>query len=69
MNVLHSEVCQTDPNCELRHGDSSWGTGKSFKYTWFTATGAAARGGEFPVRALPQLIEFAIRCGYKLRFD
>lgn len=65
MIVEKSEVCRTDPNCELRYGDSSWGTGKSIKYAWFTANGSVARGGEFPAEAVAQMMEFLIRCGFK----
>ncbi len=36
----------------------------SVKYTWFTKDGKAARGGEFPIEALPQALDFAIRKGY-----
>ncbi len=53
---------------ELRLGIASWddgsGTAKSIKYTWFTKNGRAARGGEMPVEALPQALEFATREGY-----
>jgi hypothetical protein len=67
MKTQHSEACRTDPNCELRAGDSSWDEGKkSFKYAWFTANGNAARGGEFPVEALPQFVEMSVRCNYRL---
>jgi hypothetical protein len=70
MQVSKSEVCRTDPNCELRFGDSSWDENKkSIKYTWFNVNNNAARGGEFPVEAIPQMIEFAVRCGYKFRFE
>ena len=70
MKVLRKEICRTDPICELRYGDSSWDDlRKSIKYGWVTAAGSVARGGEFPVEALPQMIEFAIRCGYKFRFE
>ena len=65
MQVLHTEVCRTDPNCELRLGNSSWDEEKkSIKYAWFTANGTAARGGEFPIEALPQMLEMAVRLGY-----
>ena len=37
---------------------------KSVKYTWFDINGKATRGGEFPVEALPQMLDFAIRKGY-----
>jgi hypothetical protein len=49
-------------------GTASWDDGsktsKSIKYTWFDKNGKAARGGEFPVEALPQALDFAIRKGY-----
>jgi hypothetical protein len=34
------------------------------EYTWFDKLGRGARGGEMPVGALPQAIEFAKREGY-----
>jgi len=34
------------------------------KYTWFDKNGKAARGGEFPIEALPQAMCFAIQKGY-----
>jgi hypothetical protein len=49
----------------LRLGIASWddgsGAAKSIKYTWFDSKGRAARGGELPVEALPQMIAFAKR--------
>ncbi len=62
-----SEKCRIMPNCEMRLGRASWATGpdeKSFKFTWFDKNGKATRGGEMPVEALPQALEFAIREGY-----
>lgn len=57
-----------DDSCEIRLGIASWDKGgnlsKSVKYTWFDKNGKAARGGEVPVNALPQMIDFAIRKGY-----
>ncbi len=68
MRVSHSEPARVDSSCELRVGIASWDNGsntqKSFKYTWFDKTGRAARGGEIPIEALPQALEFAIRTGY-----
>lgn len=68
MKTEVSEVARNDNNCELRLGIASWdnGTGcsKSIKYTWFDKNGKAARGGKFPVEALPQALEFAIKNGY-----
>jgi hypothetical protein len=64
MQVKHSEVCRFDNKAEIRIGPSSWDDKEtSVKYTWFTATGAAARGGEVPIEALPQMLEVAIREG------
>jgi hypothetical protein len=63
-----SEPAKNDPNCEIRLGTASWddgnNTSKSVKYTWFDKSGKAARGGEFPVEALPQMLDFAIRNGF-----
>jgi hypothetical protein len=68
MRAAHSEPAKNDDECEIRLGVASWddGSGKaqSVKYTWFDKNGRAARGGEFPVEALPQAIDFAIRKGY-----
>jgi hypothetical protein len=63
-----SEPARNDPSCEIRLGIASWddgtGTARSVKYAWFDKNGKVARGGEFPVEALPQALEFAIRNGY-----
>lgn len=63
-----SEPARNDKNCEIRLGIASWDDGsethRSVKYTWFDKNGKAARGGEFPVEALPQALEFAIKNGY-----
>ncbi len=60
-----SEKAKIDPNCEIRLGKASWDPSKkSVKYTWFDINGKATRGGEFPVEALPQMLDFAIRKGY-----
>jgi hypothetical protein len=63
-----SEPAKCDPNCEIRLGTASWANGdatkKSIKFTWFAKNGKAARGGEFPVEALPQALCFAIQKGY-----
>jgi len=68
MRVEHKETAKNDANCEIRLGVASWDDGscadRSVKYTWFTKNGKAARGGEFPVEALPQALDFAIRKGY-----
>lgn len=68
MQVQHTEVCRTDPNCELCEGMSSWdGNKKSLKYGWFTSNGSRARGGEFPIEATPQFVEMAVRLGRDLK--
>lgn len=68
MQVAFSEPAKNDPNCEIRLGIASWDDGSrtaiSVKYTWFDKNDKAARGGELPVEALPQAINFAIRKGY-----
>jgi hypothetical protein len=68
MKAIHSEPAKCSPKCELRLGIASWDDGsetaKSIKFTWFDKNGKAARGGEFPVEALPQALDFAIRSGY-----
>ena len=68
MKAAHTEPARIDPNCELRLGIASWDGGsnseRSIKFTWFRQDGKAARGGEFPVEALPQALDFAIRKGY-----
>jgi hypothetical protein len=68
MQVAYAEPARNDPNCEIRLGVASWddgsNTAKSVKYTWFAKNGKPARGGEFPVEALPQALESAIRNGY-----
>jgi len=68
MTPAFSEPARIDEDCEIRLGIASWddghATAKSVKYTWFDKNGKAARGGEFPVEALPQALEFAIRQGY-----
>lgn len=68
MEAAFSEPARNDTNCQIRLGIASWDDGtrtaRSFKYTWFDKNGKAARGGEIPVEALPQAIDFAIRNGY-----
>lgn len=68
MNVEFFEQAKNDPNCEIRLGiasqDNGNGLNKSVKYTWFGSDGKATRGGEFPVEALPQMLDFAIRKEY-----
>lgn len=68
MRPAFSEPARDNPDNEIRLGVASWddgsGTAKSVKYTWFDKNGKVARGGEMPVAALPQALEFAIRQGY-----
>lgn len=68
MVVEKKERAKCDSNCELRLGIASWdggsGTAKSIKFTWFDKNGKAARGGEMPVEALEQALDFARREGY-----
>jgi len=68
MRPAFSEPAKNNPDNEIRLGIASWddgrGTVKSVKYTWFDKNGKAARGGEFPVEALAQALDFAIRKGY-----
>jgi len=68
MKPAFSEPAKKCPGCEIRLGIASWDDGsnkeKSVKFTWFDKNGKAARGGEFPVEALPQALDFAIRSGY-----
>lgn len=68
MYVKEKEKAIIDNNCEIRLGVASWDTGdnlsKSVKYAWPDKNGNIARGGEVPVNALPQMIDFAIRERY-----
>jgi hypothetical protein len=68
MRPAFSEPARIDPNCEIRLGIASWDDGdeteRSVKYTWFDKNGKACRGGEIPLAALPQALDFAIRKGY-----
>lgn len=68
MKPAFSEPARYDSNCEIRLGIASWddgsGTTNSVKFTWFDKNGKAARGGEMPIEALPQALDFAIRKGY-----
>jgi hypothetical protein len=67
MRAAFSEPAKNDPDCEIRLGVATWddkGGKMSVKYTWFDKNGKAARGGELPVEALPQALDFAIRKGY-----
>ncbi len=68
MLTEHKEAAKINADCELRLGVASWddgsGEAKSIKFAWFDKNGKACRGGEFPVEALPQALDFAIRKGY-----
>ena len=68
MKAVHTEPARNDLNCQLRLGVASWDDGDnkkmSVKYTSFRQDGRASRAGEFPVEALPQALDFAIRKGY-----
>ena len=68
MKAAFREPARHCSDDEIRLGVASWddgsGTAMSVKYTWFDKNGKAARGGEMPVEALPQALEFAIRQGY-----
>lgn len=68
MIVEFSEPAVVNPSCEFRLGFASWDKGKrtarSVKFAWLDKNGKIARGGEFPVEALPQALDFAIRKGY-----
>jgi hypothetical protein len=68
MKWIERERVRGKKRDEIRLGIASWdkGTGKdkSIKYTWFDKRNRAARGGEVPVTALRQMMEFARRHGY-----
>ena len=71
MKWMYREPVTGASKDELRLGIASWddgsGTAMSIKYTWFDSLGRAARGGEMPVEALPQALEFARRHGFLRR--
>lgn len=65
MKVEYAEPAKNDPSCEIRLGTSSWDASKkSIKYAWTNSDGKIARGGEIPVEALPQMLDFAVRKKY-----
>jgi hypothetical protein len=68
MKAEYSEPAKCNPDCQIRLGVASWDDGsnsyRSVKFTWFDKMGRVARGGELPVEALPQALDFAIRKGY-----
>jgi hypothetical protein len=67
MDPLYREQVEGEPD-ELRIGVASWdeikkgGSGEqlSLKYAWPDKNGRVSRGGEVPMSALPQCVEFAI---------
>ena len=67
MKVLYKEPVRGSKDCELRIGIASWDDGseteKSIKFAWRDKNGRIARGGEFPIDALPQALAFAIKMG------
>ncbi len=61
MLVQYVKRAPHHPRCELRAGISSWDANEqSIKFTWFDKRGRACRGGEFPLTALVDAVEFAI---------
>lgn len=62
------EAAKNDPDCEIRLGVASWAKGnnaiKSIKYAKRDKNGKVTRSGEFPVEALRQALDFAIKNGY-----
>jgi len=68
MEILYREKAKNDPSCELCIGIATWDSGtketKSIKYAWKTSKGTIARGGEVPIEALQQMLDFAIRKGF-----
>lgn len=64
-DVLVKEVCRTNPECEIRIKQAAWDENDlAVKFTWFDRNGNPARGGEFPLDALPQMLEVAVKHGY-----
>ena len=68
MDEEHRETAKIDSDCKILLGVASWANGddtiKSVKFAWLDKNRRIARGGEFPVEALPQMLDFAIRKGY-----
>ena len=68
MKTKHKEPARINPSCELRLGIASWDDGsnsnRSVKFAWLSKDGKVSRGGKFPVEALLQALDFAIRKGY-----
>lgn len=67
MKVEVDESARIDSSCRIRIGEASWNKpGRndiSVKYAWPDKNGKVSRGGEFPIEALPQMIELAIKSG------
>lgn len=69
--VLYTEKVKDTKKDELRIGVASWdetrkgGTGEqlALKYAWPDKNGRVSRGGELPISALAQSIEFAVANG------
>ena len=67
MTPEKEEPYKKDPRFKLWLGTASWddGTGiKSFKFVSYDKIGRVARGGEIPLDALEQALNFAKREGY-----
>lgn len=68
MIVEFREQAVINRACQFRLGIASWDKGRrterSVKFACLDKNGRTARGGEFPVEALPQALDFAIRRGY-----
>ena len=62
------EQARIDSNCRILIGEASWNKpGRndiSVKYAWPDKNGKVARGGVFPIEALPQMMELAIKSGH-----
>lgn len=68
MEVEHEEEVLDRPEDELLLGTSTWDPPEaSLKYAWKDKLGRRARGGELPIAALPQAVQFAAREGYLSR--
>jgi hypothetical protein len=70
MKMEHEEPVRAFPGTDatLRLGVASWdegdGESKSIKYAWRDKDGRVCRGGEVPIEALEQMMDFARRKGY-----
>lgn len=63
MQYRNVEIANNDPSCKIILGNGSDGNYKAIKYGWPDKNGKIARGGEFPVSALPQMIKMALKYG------